>query len=271
MGTSPNILSSGETLSERPRTRVSRAPWARTLYCLQMARVFMWVALFYVLVQQARSKCGAGSTNCKCLWTDPKTTKSYTLDISKLFTYPYPAVSRDGYYDYYYSPCKTIPCGVPTATQANVCQKSVKVPTIQFNCGLNPVWNVTNATYFVVKYTASYGSTIRSTNVTFIGNDTISNATATPVFEIPVGRYAFTVYMPISGGGGASGGGGDIQDVSGCVGLFLVGGIITTLAAFVLIGAIVMVKVARTQGGAKYYQKPWPWPYVYVRLHSDVM
>lgn len=88
MGTSPNILSSGETLSERPRTRVSRAPWARTLYCLQMARVFMWVALFYVLVQQARSKCGAGSTNCKCLWTDPKTTKSYTLDISKLFTYP---------------------------------------------------------------------------------------------------------------------------------------------------------------------------------------
>lgn len=48
-----------------------------------MARVFIWVALFYVLVRQARSQCEAGSTNCKCIW------KSYTLDISNAFTYPW--------------------------------------------------------------------------------------------------------------------------------------------------------------------------------------
>ena len=47
-------------------------------------------ALFYVLLQQARSQsCGTGSTACKCLWTDPKTSKSYTLNISNLFKYPW--------------------------------------------------------------------------------------------------------------------------------------------------------------------------------------
>ena len=55
----------------------------------EMASVLIWAALFYVLLQQARSQfCGKGSTDCKCLWTDPKTLKVFTLDITNLFAYP---------------------------------------------------------------------------------------------------------------------------------------------------------------------------------------
>ncbi|KAL5506149.1 hypothetical protein EMCRGX_G007728 [Ephydatia muelleri] len=42
-------------------------------------------------------------------------------------------------------PCAPISCGVVTTTQANVCQESIKIPGIQYNAGVFPVWSVTNS------------------------------------------------------------------------------------------------------------------------------
>ena len=36
------------------------------------------------------------------------------------FLYRYPAISKDGNYDYYYDPCKTQLCGITTQVQTNV-------------------------------------------------------------------------------------------------------------------------------------------------------
>eukprot|EP00731_Ephydatia_muelleri_P004006 Em0002g182a len=202
-----------------------------------MASVFIWVALFYVLVQQARSQCGAGSTDCKCLWTDPKTTKSYTLDISKLFTYPHTVISSDNQYDYEYDPCTTLQCGGSTT---NVCQTRISVPTQQFNCGTNPVWSVSNSTYFVIRYTATSGG--RMTTVTFI-QDSKSGVSATSVVENPSSKYSFTVHFDSTEGGSSSGG-----SPVGVVGFILISLIFVALIAYFVIGAIMMYTLKGARG-----------------------
>ena len=99
-----------------------------------------------------------------------------------------------GLYSYAFSPCAPISCGVVTTTQANVsvkthvscssacyhgalhvtmvlcmlpwcssqvCQESIKIPGIQYNAGVSPVWSVTNSIAAKVTYRALSESVIR--------------------------------------------------------------------------------------------------------------
>eukprot|EP00731_Ephydatia_muelleri_P037170 Em0407g2a len=211
----------------------------------------LWATFLIVLLQRGRSQsCGAGSTACKCTGTDPKTSKSVTFDISTLFpSYPTTVNGASGW-NYIYNPCNTFTCGGSSPNQANVCQQSKTSTSTEYNAGATPEWTIVNSTSFTIRYSATTSGIVRTTTVTFIGVATLSQPQTTTAAETGTGKYAFTVYMPISGGGGGggggavTGGGGD----SGYVGFILISLIISALIAYFVVGAIIMYTLKGARG-----------------------
>ncbi|KAL5506689.1 hypothetical protein EMCRGX_G008412 [Ephydatia muelleri] len=181
-----------------------------------------------------------GRTNCTCVGTIPTTRQQVALDITQLFTYPLTLYGTDASgYKYVYSPCTSIPCGLTSSTQANVCQESTRPPLNQFNAGASPTWSIINSTCFTITYSATTEGKTRTTIVTFIRDPGVSKAAVGIAIETNA-KYYFTITMPIEIAGES--------DISGYVGFILFILVIVACIAYFVVGAIIMYTFKGARG-----------------------